>query len=247
MSSSAETNIAKALELKAQGNEAFKAGSYKEAMVAYHQIFMYVHGFSEGSTGAAAMPGQTTQPVSPATMAQIKELKLVHFNNLAMCHMKLGNVQKARDNSSKALALDGKNIKALFRRGKCNSQLGALDEAKADFDQILAVEPDNRDVQRELHALKARFREHDKKEKKRFAGMFDKLNAGEGAGAAPAQAPAPAPAPTPAPVPAPAATPPPGESVPAHNEEEEDDDDDDIGEPIGEPQEFQPTDVTVRS
>ena len=35
-------------------------------------------------------------------MAQIKELKLVHFSNLAMCHMKLGNVQKARDNSSKA-------------------------------------------------------------------------------------------------------------------------------------------------
>jgi len=34
--------------------------------------------------------------VSPETMAQIKELKVVHFSNLAMCHMKLGHVQKAR-------------------------------------------------------------------------------------------------------------------------------------------------------
>lgn len=239
MSSSAEANIAKALELKAQGNEAFKAGNYKEAMVAYHQIFMYVHGFSEGSS-SQTMPGQTTQPVSAGTMAQIKELKVVHFSNLAMCHLKLGNVQKARDNSSKALAIDGKNIKALFRRGKCNSQLGALDEAKADFDQILAMEPENRDVLRELHALKARFREHEKKEKKKFAGMFDRMNADEQAGGAPAQASAPAPAP------APAGVQPPGETVPPHNEEDADDDDD-IGEPIGEPQEFQPTDVTVRS
>ena len=37
MASSAQTNITKALELKAQGNEAFKAGDYKQAMVFYHQ------------------------------------------------------------------------------------------------------------------------------------------------------------------------------------------------------------------
>ena len=98
MASAAETNIATALDLKAKGNEAFKAGNYKEAMVHYHQIFMYVHGFSEGSgSGGQSMPGQTTQPVSAELMGQIKELKLVHFSNLAMCHLKLGNVEKARD------------------------------------------------------------------------------------------------------------------------------------------------------
>ena len=137
----AAVNIAKAKELKAQGNEAFKAGNYNAAMVHYHQIFMYVHGFSEGSGASAqSMPGQTTKPVDAETMAQLRELKVVHFSNLAMCHLKLGNVEKARDNSSKALAIDAKNIKSLFRRGKCHSTLGALDEAKADFDQILSLE-----------------------------------------------------------------------------------------------------------
>ena len=58
--------------------------------------------------------GRTTQPVTQA-MGQIKA-QARHFSNLAMCHLKLGNVLKARDNSSKALAIDGKNIKALFRR-----------------------------------------------------------------------------------------------------------------------------------
>ena len=38
MASNAEANIAKALELKAQGNEAFKAADYKQAMVHYHQV-----------------------------------------------------------------------------------------------------------------------------------------------------------------------------------------------------------------
>ena len=174
----ADSNLAKARELKAQGNEAFKAGDYKAAMVHYHQIYMYVHGFSEGSSGSgSAMPMQTTKSVDRETMAQLCELKVVHFSNLAMCHLKLGNTEKARDNSSKALAIDAKNIKCLFRRGKCHATMGALDEAKADFDQILSLEPDNREAVRELHALKQKFKEHDKKEKKKFAGMFNKLSA----------------------------------------------------------------------
>jgi hypothetical protein len=35
---SASENIAKATALKVEGNEAFKAGDFKKAMVAYHQV-----------------------------------------------------------------------------------------------------------------------------------------------------------------------------------------------------------------
>jgi len=105
---SAQTNIDKAIELKQQGNEFFKAGNFKKAMVSYHEIFMYVHGFSEGST-KSMMPGQTTTPVTPEQMAAIRELKVAHFSNLSMCHLKLGNVERARDNCTKALAIDPTN------------------------------------------------------------------------------------------------------------------------------------------
>merc|ERR1740130_368250 len=128
----------------------------------------------------------------------------------------LGHVQKARDNSSKALAIDARHMKSLFRRGKCNAALGALDEAKVDLDLITSMEPENRDALRELHALKHKFKEHDRKEKKKFAGMFDRLSAEpepENAAAASSSAPAPAPAASAQP--------------PAEDDEE---DEDDIGE-----------------
>ena len=76
---------------------------------------MYVHGYSQGGEGtgmAAAIPGQTTTPVSSAEMAQIRELKIAHFCNLAMCHMKHGpKYAKAKDNCTKALAIDPDNVK----------------------------------------------------------------------------------------------------------------------------------------
>ena len=39
-------------------------------------------------------------------------------------HLKLGNTEKARDNCTKALAIEPANVKALFRRGKCHAALG---------------------------------------------------------------------------------------------------------------------------
>lgn len=177
---------------------------------------MYVHGFSEGAS-SNAMPGGTTLPVSAEQMAQIRELKIAHHSNLAICLLKMGSVEKARDNCNKALAIDAANIKCLFRRGKCHSQLGALDEAKADFEQVLAQQPDNRDALREMQTLRTRFASHKKKEQKRFAGFFDKLYKEEET-IAPATAPAPS-------------------DVVGQ--------DGDIGEPITEPQPFQPTDVCI--
>ena len=76
------------------------------------QIFMYVHGYSSSGGGMGGMPGQTTKPVSSEEMAQIRELKIAHFCNLAMCHMKHGpKYAKAKENCTKALALDPDNVK----------------------------------------------------------------------------------------------------------------------------------------
>ena len=177
-----EKNIARAQALKEEGNAAFKGGDYKKAMAAYHQIFLYVHGYSlssGGSSGASGIPGQTTTPVSAEEMKVIKELKLVHFNNLAMCYLKLEppNIQKAKTACTKALEIEPLNVKALFRRGKCYAQLNALDEAKDDLSRVIELQPDNVEAKRELQKLKGAFASLRKKEQKKFAGLFDRMQA----------------------------------------------------------------------
>ena len=102
-----------------------------------------------------------------------------------MCHLKQGpNWQRARTNCTKALELDPKSVKALFRRGKCNAQLGHLEEAKEDLQRVLQLQPENKDAVREMRGLKAQFATQRKKELKKFAGLFEKLSADEEADAA---------------------------------------------------------------
>ena len=239
------------MALKDEGNQHFKTGDYPKAIAAYHQIFMYVHGYSVGSSGSAGMPGQTSVPVSAEEMAQIKELKLTHFNNLAMCHLKKDNWQKAHTNCTKALELDPKNVKALFRRGKCNAQLGHLDEAKEDLDQVIQLQPDNKEAVRELRGLKAGFAAQRKRELKKFAGMFDKLQADEEQEASAAAAASSAAASSSAgssggSAGASACANPEAISAAAAAAAAMVDDDEDIGEPLGAPQTFEPSDVLYK-
>jgi FK506-binding protein 4/5 len=75
------------------------------------------------------------------------------------------------------LEIDGKNIKALFRRGIAYSESGDWNEAKADFMKCLEMEPENKDVKKELTLLKRKIAEQNAKDKKAYAGMFEKLAA----------------------------------------------------------------------
>ncbi|EOD23280.1 hypothetical protein EMIHUDRAFT_239918 [Emiliania huxleyi CCMP1516] len=185
------TNLAKAAALKEEGNEAFKRGDYKAAMIAYHQIYMYVHGFSETSGGAGAssspagLPWSPRKSVTEAETAQLRSLKVAHFSNLAACHLKLGAVPKARDCCSKALALDPGHLKARFRRGKCLAALGALDDARDDLETVLRADPENREAHRELRELKMRLAAQRRREAKKFAGFFDRLSTESSVGSGP--------------------------------------------------------------
>jgi len=97
------------------------------------------------------------------------------------------------------LAIDPDNVKALFRRGKCFAQLNALDEAKADFDRVLQLQPDNNDAKRELRSLRGAFEKQRTKEQTKFAGLFDRINQDEEMADAAAAAAAAAAVPTPPP------------------------------------------------
>ena len=70
------------------------------------------------------------------------------------------------------LAEDPKNTKALFRRGKARAELGQTDAAKDDFEKARKLEPDNKEVARELRVIAKQERELYDKQREMYKGLF---------------------------------------------------------------------------
>ncbi|KAF6158553.1 hypothetical protein GIB67_040067 [Kingdonia uniflora] len=92
--------------------------------------------------------------------------------NMAACLLKLKRYEKAIAHCGIVLAEDKNNVKALFRRGKANVELGHIDAAREDFLKARKHAPEDKAIAKELHSLA----EHDKtvyqKQKELFKGIF---------------------------------------------------------------------------
>ncbi|KAG8458617.1 hypothetical protein KFE25_008414 [Diacronema lutheri] len=206
-------NLRTAERFREVGKAHFQAGDYKAALVEFHQIYMYVHGFSpKGGSGdmMAGLGGKASSEahVGVDDMRRVNELKLVHFSNVALCHLKLGNAPKCITYCTRALGLDPDNVKCLFRRGKCRLDTGDLDGAREDLQRVRQLDGANREIVPELQRLRQLSAAHDRKESKKFSKMFAKISTdadltitddAAAAQAATASAPASAPSPTEAP------------------------------------------------
>ncbi|XP_072109373.1 peptidyl-prolyl cis-trans isomerase FKBP5-like isoform X3 [Mobula birostris] len=75
----------------------------------------------------------------------------------------------------KALAIDRLNEKALYRRGEARLSVNEFDLAKADFQKVLQVNPENKAAKAQLVICQKRIKEHHEKNKKIYANMFQKF------------------------------------------------------------------------
>ncbi|XP_057509366.1 peptidyl-prolyl cis-trans isomerase FKBP62-like [Actinidia eriantha] len=156
-----EEKIEAAGKKKEEGNTLFKAGKYIRASKRYEKAVKYIEydtSFSEDEK------------------KQTKLLKVTCNLNNAACKLKLKDYKQAEKLCTKALELDSKNVKALYRRAQAYINLADLDLAEFDIKKALEIEPDNRDVKLEYKALKEKVKEYNKKEAKFYGNMFAKLN-----------------------------------------------------------------------
>lgn len=72
---------------------------------------------------------------------------------LAAAYMKNGNYQEAEDTYNAILALRKKEKDAYFLRGNARLQLSDYEGAKADFDRVISMEPDNYDRLIEIYEV----------------------------------------------------------------------------------------------
>ncbi|XP_034719376.1 RNA polymerase II-associated protein 3 [Etheostoma cragini] len=108
---------------KDRGNAYFKEGKYEAAVECY----------------SAGMEADSMNVLLPA--------------NRAMAFIKLEKYKEAEEDCTKAIFLDSTYSKAFHRRATARVALGKLEEAKQDFQEVLKLEPGNKQALNELQKL----------------------------------------------------------------------------------------------
>lgn len=144
---------------KEEGNALFKEQKFREAAAKYEKAV----GYFEYSFG-----------LKDDEKEEVNALKLPCLLNMAMCQLKTEDFADAKLNCSKALDVDTKNVKALFRRAKAQAALGDYDLAKTDIREAVKYAPNNKELRAEFARIKQLEAQHQAKEK----GMAQRMFAG---------------------------------------------------------------------
>lgn len=156
----AEEKLEQSTIVKERGTVYFKEGKYKQASLQYKKIVSWLE-YESSFSGEAAQ--------------KVQSLRLASHLNLAMCHLKLQAFSAAIESCNKALELDSNNEKGLFRRGEAHLAVNDFDLARADFQKVLQLYPNNKAAKAQLAVCHQRIRKQIAREKKLYANMFERL------------------------------------------------------------------------
>ncbi len=138
---------------KRDGNELFKRQFYRTAFTRYRQaIRLTIIGLQQCHFNQKlAKEGRLSVPEDYDILVDnLKVCKVQLMNNLAACQLRSGKYQMAVDNCCKCLEIDGKNVKALFRRGQAYESLGEVDNAAQDYQDAATLAPNDVGVQKKM-------------------------------------------------------------------------------------------------
>ncbi|EKE42122.1 hypothetical protein ENUP19_0158G0010 [Entamoeba nuttalli] len=157
----APENIVKhAEEKKAQGNEMVKRKLQKRALRCYLRALDYLdndYRIPEDQKEAA------------------KKIQTILFGNISAMHLHFKEYDQVIEYTDKVLAVDAENLKALLRRGKAYLEKGQVEKAESDFNKVLSIDPNNKEVKYEMSGIKRKRMEEEKNDKRRYAKMFSAL------------------------------------------------------------------------
>jgi len=157
--------VADAEMCKENGNALLKAGDFQGAAQLYSEGIELTEPLLEKS------PEEVGEDLQLRATLAYQALRL----NCAQAHIKSGDWVASIEQSDKVLLLSQDHPKALYRRGFASLQLdteGRLEQARADFVRVAALEPANREVRGLLTKAKERLRELRQAEKERLSAAM---------------------------------------------------------------------------
>lgn len=147
-------------KIKAIGNRLYKEEKFNLAKAKYEKVlreYNHVNPQDEEETNAF-----------------LQSKYLLHLN-VAACYQKLGDHVKAIESCNKVLDERPQHVKALYRRGMSHMAVADFDEAKSDFNAMMAVDKTvEGDAKAALSKLKKKQQEDEANARKQFKGLFDK-------------------------------------------------------------------------
>jgi len=178
-----EERIKIASDFKNEGNVFFQAQQIVKALDKYHRAHLYVKGLiSTGAKDAGAnafatqLAGGGGKPLTEEQKVELNNLTLAVHLNMAACHLKLSKVDRSIEDCNKALGIDPDNAKATFRRGQAYLQKRDTDRASEDLNRAAKLAPGDAAIQQALRKLKQEEKAQSDKQKRAFAGIFEKLS-----------------------------------------------------------------------
>jgi len=169
---------------KSKGTDYFKAGKLGQAVRFYKKVVDFLSDEVNKGSGSASTSDSSDEEEEkpkdesdPELQLKISSLVLAGHLNLAMCQLKLGQNSEARDSCNQAIALKNDSDKAYFRRGQAECGLQNYAEAIADYKMVLSIDPSNKAAKNQITIVQSKIKQAKEKEKKLYAGMFEKLAA----------------------------------------------------------------------
>ncbi|KAL3804156.1 hypothetical protein HJC23_013675 [Cyclotella cryptica] len=142
---------------KAEANELFGDGNYKHACARYAKALSHCNKFFD---------------LSPDDEVEVKEVKLSLHVNMALSFIKLEKLDNAFQSCNEALAIDPKNVKALYRRATVQHSRRKFDDALNDLKQAEELAPDDKAVKKLRRLVDHEILKQKKKEQAMAKKMF---------------------------------------------------------------------------
>ena len=149
-----------AFDKKEHGNACVKNNEFENAKIAYNEAISVLKDGTEweGSAGS-----------------ERRKILLNCYSNLSLCHLNDSEYSTAIESATKAIEIDNKNVKALFRRASAFKNFGEFEKAKKDLINAARQEPQNRTVREMLEDVKKFIASSDLREKNTLSKMWKKI------------------------------------------------------------------------
>ncbi|KAI6189728.1 Peptidylprolyl isomerase [Aphelenchoides bicaudatus] len=156
-----EEKLTAANELKNRGTKFLTDGKLSLALNKYNSIGVLL---------------EHTKPIDNELQAQIDAVLMAGWLNCALVNMKQGETAECIKHCDKVLEKQPNHVKALYRKAQALQQRKEFEDAIDIYKKVIEIEPDNKAASQQILTCKHQVAELLALEKKRFAGMFDRLS-----------------------------------------------------------------------